>query len=302
MTTTLINLCLCSDRNAVDGLVGVLATASRRLATGYRIKAHVVDFGIGPELTERLRAVVAAGLPRVELVFVTPRAEQMAGFSPMTGLKHMTIAGYGRLLLHELWPELDDAIYLDCDLFIQADLASLARIDIGPCPIGAVQDTTVLTLGSNWSTLTQQLPHLPAMAPYFNSGVLRLNLRRLREIDATAKFVEMAKTLTTYYADQSILNAVFAEQWHPLPAGYNRQVFLLPTFNLFSDQPMAIWHFIRENKPWHFAAAGSRGLVGEWHRELRSIGWTPVVKPRLIVQSSPWRDAVKASAAALRRQ
>ena len=53
-------------------------------------------------------------------------------------------AAYFRLLAAELLPELEKAIYLDCDLIIMGDIAELYDIDIKNHLVAAAKDTTMM--------------------------------------------------------------------------------------------------------------------------------------------------------------
>lgn len=288
-----VDLCLCCDHHAVDGLVAVLAASSRHLRKGATLHAHVLDCGLGEELAGRVAETVRCHLPNVRLDRVELERGRLDVFPHPTGLKHASKATYAKLLLHELYPHLNEVIYLDCDLLVQHDLGVMALLPMNGHRVGAVLDASVRTLGGSVETLFAQLPTLPPEAPYFNAGVLKLDLAQLRASDATGQFLQMTNSLSAHFGDQSIWNAVFANQWQPLPACWNVQIFLLPIFNVFPERRHAIWHFVRDQKPWHFFASNSYGLVARWRSELARVGWKQAVNPRHLVQESVWRASSK---------
>jgi lipopolysaccharide biosynthesis glycosyltransferase len=139
-------------------------------------------------------------------------------------------------------------------------------------------------------------------SPYFNSGVLLLDLAQLRRLHATALYKQAFRAVKAKQADQSILNVVAHGRWHALPARWNRQILLGSGFSLFADEKGGIWHFTSRIKPWQIRRQGTRGLVAECHRELDRAGWTIKTEPQTVVSSSRLRDATKGAHSWLRAQ
>jgi lipopolysaccharide biosynthesis glycosyltransferase len=197
-------------------------------------------------------------------------------------------------LLHDLLPEVPQVLYLDCDLLVTADLAELYLTLLEGCPYAAVPDIGIPYIGHELESLFKDLPKLTRLDDaYHNSGVLLLNLDKLRELEVSALVGRALDKIEARFGDQSLLNGVFHGQWKILPRRWNRQILLGREYSVFPEQPQAIWHFFSKLKPWHFHSRNARGLLKQWQDERDAIGWIPTVEPTIQVQPSLLMDLVK---------
>jgi len=104
---------------------------------------------------------------------------------------------------------------------------------------------------------------LKEQQPYFNSGVLVLNMERWRERDVGAKalaYLEMHQEKIHLY-DQGILNAILADEWFRLDQKWNQcSTILDPSAWKEPEYTKALWrntlesphiiHFDGPKKPW----------------------------------------------------
>jgi lipopolysaccharide biosynthesis glycosyltransferase len=140
-----------------------------------------------------------------------------------------TEASLYRLYLHEFIPA-DRLLYLDCDLVFERDIADLHGQDTGGACLAAVHDPARV-----WS-LHKKSYYLKKMGileeKYFNSGVLVLNLKKIREKSQSGNIfwkyyhtlrAELPKLPFVVY-DQDLLNALFSRHTEEL-------VLLDPSFN-----------------------------------------------------------------------
>jgi len=137
--------------------------------------------------------------------------------------KHISNAMFDRLFIHKLIPEIDCAIYLDADTVVTGDLNELYEIDLqGKC-LGAMIEVPfeydIKTVGYNAIRLLK----LDIDTFYFNSGVLLLDLKKLRKINFIQKCQEYFNKYqeNIIWPDQDILNGVLGKHTH----------FILPKFN-----------------------------------------------------------------------
>ncbi|MDO4998544.1 MAG: glycosyltransferase family 8 protein [Neisseria sp.] len=129
----------------------------------------------------------------------------------------LTEACYYRLLIPELLPNVDKALYLDSDTIADGNLDELFALNLDDYLLAAAKDVA-LNCGEHWYG---EFP--PDMKPYFNSGVLLLNCRKIRETDLVARAVELQQTRYFVYDDQDILNILTRNQWLMLDYRYNHQ-------------------------------------------------------------------------------
>jgi len=177
-------------------------------------------------------------------------------------LKHLTMEAYYRLLAAEVRPQIDRAIYLDCDLVVNRDLRELWDIDIGSRFCAAVRDAGAYAPG-----MVEKIFHKKF---YFNSGVLLLNLSEIRKYFSSEDFLRIKRENAQWfkYNDQDILNKAFGRRVVELPAEWNVTDGMAPDWvagqlahphtdskgrkhNIRHDiQIPAIMHYTRAHKPW----------------------------------------------------
>lgn len=83
-------------------------------------------------------------------------------------------------------------IYLDADTIINGDIATLYNIDIGENEAGVIRDI--------------RLRNHTYFRDYFNSGVMLLNLKKLRETKAFDNAIRLCKIKKSFFVDQNALN------------------------------------------------------------------------------------------------
>lgn len=121
---------------------------------------------------------------------------------------YFTLTIYFRLFIPAMYPQYDKAIYIDSDVVIADDLAKLFDIDIGDNFIGACNDLSIADVPP-LVAYTENAIGVKAHE-YINSGVLLMNLKKLREERFEEHFLEL---LNTYHfdsiaPDQDYINAI----------------------------------------------------------------------------------------------
>lgn len=175
-------------------------------------------------------------------------------------LKYLTMEAYYRLLITDLCPRLDRAIYLDCDLVVNRDLRELWDIDIGGNFCAGVSDPLAYAPGMVEKIFDRDF--------YFNSGVLLLNLAEIRRHFSLGDFLRIKRENLRWfqYNDQDILNKAFGSKVVELPAEWNVTDGAAPAWvagqiaragsreqknNIKHHiEVPAIMHYTRAHKPW----------------------------------------------------
>lgn len=156
---------------------------------------------------------------------------------------HVSAFTYSKLFMAEALPDIDEVLYLDVDTLIRDSLDPVLRMDLTH-PIGAVRE-----LGDNGVPLFGS-----THVPYFNAGVLRMSLRRLREENLAQRSIEVLRDRPNLpFQDQDVLNLIFRDRHDALPQAFN--MFDTYTRHALSAWEMlkdpAIVHFVGPAKPWH---------------------------------------------------
>lgn len=161
---------------------------------------------------------------------------------------HIKRAAYIRLLLPELI-DADQVLYLDSDTLVLGDISELLRMNLKNKTIAGVLDT-------------QEVPQDGLFRkpgdPYINSGVLLMNLRKMRRRPLVSTSIEIIEKYRHHirYADQCVINKYAEEDKVVLDKAYNTQIFSATSSPLrelsqrFGLSNTKILHFIGEIKPW----------------------------------------------------
>lgn len=264
------------DDNYVMGMAVTLRSAVERLDPERRAFAYVLDGGISEASKEKLRRSLPAD--RASLEFVAIDRSRLAKL-PIS--HHANHCMYLRILSGEvLPPSIERTIYLDSDLLIVDDLGKLWDEPVGDDWALAVPETSAPVMDA---TLTlprwrRAAPYMASLfpvpnyrtfdidpaAPYFNSGVLVLNLDAFREQALAERMLRILDEHGRYAWcwDQYALNVALTGHWRPLPLRWNQGsiVYDTPdwTFSPFEEEAFhslkhdpAIVHFTTGVKPWH---------------------------------------------------
>jgi lipopolysaccharide biosynthesis glycosyltransferase len=160
-----------------------------------------------------------------------------------------------RLMIPEIFPHISKAIYLDSDLIVQSDIQYLWDEDISEVYACVVED------------LMPKRKIGFEVERYFNSGVLLLNLERIRKDFSLTRFLEIEEAYRgkIQYQDQDILNIGFGKKVRYLDRRWNVTTLFFMELEgrhlQFQEEIVAatqdpwICHFIGPWKPWIFPAS-----------------------------------------------
>lgn len=115
----------------------------------------------------------------------------------------------------ELLKNEDKVIYLDGDIIVCQDLSPLFNTDLGNCYAAVVRDVPQVLFDN-------PLINVGLGQEYFNSGVMVMNLKLLRQENTRARLVATKQEMVDdVLMDQNVLNKVFAGRVVQLPLRYN---------------------------------------------------------------------------------
>ena len=178
-----------------------------------KFKIYVVDNNISSDNILKLNQVVAK-FENAEMFFIP--------FKKWVDSLHLnmswpiSLSSYARLFVGEMLPvDADRLLYLDCDMLVNGDISELWNTDLGDNIIGAVQDQVYekikVAVGLNVND------------PYFNAGMLLINLEKWRKDKLTSlakNFIESHHGRVIHH-DQGVLNGLLNKRWKRLPLKYN---------------------------------------------------------------------------------
>jgi lipopolysaccharide biosynthesis glycosyltransferase len=269
-----------ADANFFPGLQVSLASLKKDLAEDAACTVDVLHSGLNePQMRSLRRVASGIGFDPARIHFVDIDSYDFEGVKTIRGSK-MT---YARMLIPELYPDESEVVYCDCDILFIRGIAELRSADLGESFVAASQDATVVVMRNDCAW--EDVPAASLDQPYFNAGLMKLNLKAWRACRVGERALEVAKRdpeKCTYW-DQTILNY--------LCVGKVR--FVDPENNLQFRSPDALLepsriniHFIGAKKPWivHSAAEDFR-LWRKAYREHVSRVPLYALKPSYWVRS-----------------
>lgn len=266
-------------------LAVTLHSALHNLSPDVEPRVHVVDGGISEENRGRLQETVARAREGASIRWFVP---DVSALDDLWVAGHVSAATYFSLLVPDAVPEdVDWAIYLDSDVQVEADLATLREEPLGDRPLLAVQDCLIPYASWPGGPVCVRGVDGAAGRPYFNAGVMVLNLSRWRREGLSAEVFgylrQHEKELT--FRDQEGLNAVLGSEAGLLDPKWNVPTSLLwlerwpessfkERMRLLRPELLrspAIWHFVGPSKPWHGGYSHPAG--DRWHSYREAAGW-----------------------------
>jgi lipopolysaccharide biosynthesis glycosyltransferase len=211
---------LASNERYFPGLYCAVASALSHLGAAREVDLKVLDGGISRTSRDNLLRLIDRVGEAVRLEFVAVDPSVFSGATRGPGKSHMT---YCRILLPHLL-DVPRLIYLDCDVLVFRDVSELFDLELA-CGkvIAAVRDSETSSLAED-SRIIADAMRLPAEGAYFNSGVILMNLKALREQHFFQRSIEFLNIWSANYRfwDQSAINFLLHGQIHELPEYWNR--------------------------------------------------------------------------------
>lgn len=147
------------------------------------------------------------------------RQLELIGNPPNLIRPDVSNATYLKFFIPDLVPD-DWALYLDCDAIVVGDVRELAGCAHSNCALAAVRNATLSNL-NHWTKLRSKY-RLQSSA-YFNAGLLLMNLRLMRQKDASSLLMQFIRDNPDliYFQDQDAWNVVFNGDVVDLPRRLN---------------------------------------------------------------------------------
>src|SRR5580692_7170599 len=167
---------------------------------------------------------------------------------------HLTAASLLRLLFPPVLKDIDRVIYLDCDLVVLNDIATLYDTDLLGFPLAACLDFWLTGAPpfappgwdvGEWHKFLSEVVSLADWKTYFNAGVLVMDLNRFRNaglVHAAEEFLEQTNYKTPF-VDQEALNHVIDGAFVRLDSRWN-------VLAVLGHSDPWIIHYAGPHKPW----------------------------------------------------
>lgn len=227
--------------------LGVALNSAVKTASKDRLyRAFVLHQGLSRENEEKLKTLESENF-KIELY---PIKKGFEAIEDREGNRlrydYFTLTIYYRLFIAAMFPQYDKGIYIDSDVVLCRDISELFDTEIGDNYIGACHDMSISDIPP-FVAYTEDAIGVKK-EEYVNSGVLLMNLKKLRE----DKFEEHFLSLLSEYhfdsvaPDQDYLNAICNGHIYYLPARWD----VMPNEAKPIFENPALVHYNLFSKPW----------------------------------------------------
>lgn len=245
--TSIIPIFFAVDDGYIPFLAVTLKSMLSNASNKYNYDIKVLYTSISDENKAKILKLEADNA-KIEFVDLNYYIEELQ--SKLYTRDYYTKTTYYRLLIPNLYPQYDKAVYLDSDLTILGDISELYNIDIEANLVGAVPDASVRKI-KEFSEYVERVVGMNDYKNYFNAGVLVMNLKEMRNFEFQSKFLYLLENMKFSVAqDQDYLNRICKGRTKILDSGWD--VMPLPTENPLHEKDIKIIHYNLIYKPWHF--------------------------------------------------
>ncbi len=248
------------DDNYAPYLAVALNSAVKNSNKNRLYKAIVLHQGLSTENSEKLTALERDNF-KIELCHVKNTFEAIEDREGnRLRYDYFTLTIYFRLFIAAMFPQYDKGIYIDSDVVLCRDIAELFDIEIGDNYIGACHDMSITDIPP-FVAYTEDAIGVKK-EEYINSGVLLMNLKKLREIRFEEHFLSL---LSAYHfdsvaPDQDYINAICNGHIHYLGAQWD----VMPNEAKPIFENPALVHYNLFSKPWCYDGIQHGDLFWEY--------------------------------------
>lgn len=209
-------------------------------------KFYVLNTGISKTSENKLK-IYNTACSSIEFVCVAERMEELGANIHLRD--YFTQAIYYRIFIPDLFPQYDKILYLDSDLVLNENVATLFNVDLEDNILGAVPEE-VVSLVEVFSEYSEKVIGVPK-EKYFNSGLLLINAKEYRKERIEEKFINMMKRIKYVVApDQDYLNSLCYGKVKILDTGWNKTPIKVENFD---EKNLKIIHYKLWYKPWLYS-------------------------------------------------
>ncbi|MCD7813359.1 MAG: glycosyltransferase family 8 protein [Lachnospiraceae bacterium] len=251
MKQTTIPIFFTTDENYAPWLDCAIRSMEEHASEAYRYQIIVLH----QDLTKESQDKIASGVHTPFEICFVPMERELAGITDRTENRlrcdYFTLTIYFRLFIADRFPEYDKGIYLDSDIVVPGDISELYQVELGDNIIGACADRSIAPV-PELVEYVENAVGIP-IDQYINSGILLMNLKKMREVGFCDHFLRLLHTFhfDCLAPDQDYINAMCSgkivyldETWDVMPPMGGEKNEVLP-----AARPKLI-HYNLFQKPW----------------------------------------------------
>lgn len=254
-----INIVFASDNNYAQHTAVAMASVLVNTKVPQKIQFYLIDDEIQQENKEKIIKTVQNLGGNIEFIKIKNSKLEDCYVSG-----ELNRASYFRLDIANILDEsIEKIIYLDCDLLVYDDIEKMWQLDMGGKPVAATCDLGIMA-SARVRKQKNKFIGLPFDTPYFNAGVLIMDLKKWRDGNYAEAIIALATQNKYPNHDQDALNKFFMNNWQEIPLRWD---VIPPVFNLFlkivtkpdlrkkaieAKLNPAIFHYAGGYKPWEY--------------------------------------------------
>ena len=254
-----INIVFASDNNYAQHTAVAMASVLVNTKVPQKIQFYLIDDEIQQENKEKITKTVQNLGGNIEFIKIKNSKLEDCYVSG-----ELSRASYFRLdIANILGESIEKIIYLDCDLLVYEEIEKMWQLDMGGKPVAATCDLGIMA-SARVRKQKNKFIGLPFDAPYFNAGVLIMDLKKWRDGNYAEAIIALATQNKYPNHDQDALNKFFMNNWQEIPLRWD---VIPPVFNLFlkivtkpdlrkkaieAKLNPAIFHYAGGYKPWEY--------------------------------------------------
>jgi len=234
------------DDNYIPFLGVALKSLIENSSKEYKYIVKVLYTSVTKTNMEKIKKYESDGV-NIEFIDVNPKIKEIS--HKLYTRDYFSNTTYYRLLIPDLYPEYDKAIYLDSDIIVLKDITKLFKMNIGDNLLAAAPDDVIQTI-EVFRNYSEKVVGVADYRNYFNAGILLLNLKELRNFSFKDKFLYLLGTIKFSVAqDQDYMNrlckgrvTLLQKTWNKMPVSGDN----------IDKSRINIIHYNLAFKPWHF--------------------------------------------------
>lgn len=246
-----INLFFATDDNYCPFLSTAVHSILKNANKNYKYNIYILHHGILEENQKIIKTQIINNtsiefIDMLEFVDMKEKLDILA--DKLVTRDYYTKTTYYRLFIPNMFPNLDKALYLDCDIVVPGDISELYNVDMGDNLVGAVPDMAV----QNTPVFIDYVENALGIKSqnYFNAGILLMNLKEMRSWDFENKFIDLLGKYSFRVAqDQDYLNVLTSGRIKYIDNSWNIQP--VPN-NVCKFDKINLIHYNMLWKPWIF--------------------------------------------------
>ncbi|WP_018931030.1 glycosyltransferase family 8 protein [Gracilibacillus lacisalsi] len=265
-----------TDDKYAQHLGVMIESLFRNKTSPHFVNIYVIDGGIKRHNKEKLKLTIRKYKGSIHFLQIDDTIYKKYGLR-----ENMSKTAYYKIEVSEILHFIEEKVlFLDSDIVFNDSIHKLWDTKVDDYVLAA---TPVPNFNRH-----EELG-LSESSPYFNSGVMVINLTKWREFKIfklTKEFLDINSNHITLH-DQDALNAVINDKWLPLPQKWNQRSALFDrniNESLYDKDELfeaktkpSIIHFNGSQKPWHYLC--DHPFASNYKYYLRLSEWRDFVPP-----------------------